>query len=217
MTDERQRMELESAKLQSEIGVDEWMDDGLFDAMIWDVSSGLTPKKWCDKVGLPVAGVLKYVDGNQERREKYEKAKVRYREVAIMNMMGQLVEIVTSDRMAIFTDNDDGVQVLKHRDQWPDAVREAVEDIDMYPDGRIKKVRFVRKGAALDQLAKGLGAYMEHKKVTHEVSGIERYLGELADERFGKEGLIEGEVISKPRREEEADDGIEDSASDEVI
>ena len=98
------------------------------------------------------------------------------------------------DRVELF---DDCGQVKPIHELSPE-VRRAIESVEFNKDGGVRKVTFVKKSTALEQIGKSLGMFVEHKKVELGPSeDLKSMLEGIAEERRLVEGGIEGgmEVI----------------------
>ena len=205
---ERQRMELESDRLSMETDVTEWMEGANFRAMLWSVAGGETPKEWCERMGFPIAGVMRFIYSDESRKAEYDIAIDRCKEVMVHDLMATFWSVARADRMDLFgTDEETGKRVVMRDNDWPKDVRQSVEGFKLNPDGSLKEVTFVKKGTVMDQLAKSLGAHIEKREVKA-TGGLEKYLSSLADKRIADGTLVEGEA--RPiERGDQGDEGGE--------
>jgi hypothetical protein len=196
-------------RLEMRADLSEYLDAEAFEACCWNVASGNTLREWCEKVGLPIAGVMRFIEEDASRKAAYELAKSRCRTVMIQDLLIQLWQAARMDKADIF--NDDGT--MKPLAELDKTLRSCIEGIEFDKEGGIKKITFMRKTAVVEQLSKNLGTATEYKFVQHDVGeGFGKILDELAADKIRKGELpemIEGEVVVDPEPEPEPDLEVE--------
>ena len=83
---ERARTQMSRDRLEMRVNLADHVDGDAWKACCWNIAGGVTLREWCEKVGLPIAAMMKYIEESVERTRDYEEARRKCREVMMQEV-----------------------------------------------------------------------------------------------------------------------------------